>query len=368
MTLIGTSSPNERAWRGTAVLVTGGDGFVGRALVKQLRELGADVRSVRRSEHDLRAPEAARAALAGAEVVFHLAARVGGIGFNLRHPAELIHDNLLLAANVFEQSRRAGVERLVAVSSVCAYPESPALPFSEDALWDGHPEPSNAPYGVAKRVLVTLSEAYFNQHGVRSCVPVLTNLYGPGDHDDLEDSHVIPALIRKFAEAEARPDEPVVVWGTGRATRDFLFVDDAARALILAAERTDRPFTVNVGSGSEHSIAEVVETIAALMGYEGEIVWDRGGPTASATAASTSPGPGSCWASRRGSRSRRDCAARLQPSRAPLCGDEARAPQPGGRGAVGRLTGPRVGRRRSRGPVRSRRPADQRRPADAADP
>ncbi len=205
VTLIGTSSPNERAWRGTAVLVTGGDGFVGRALVKQLRELGADVRSVRRSEHDLRAPEAARAALAGAEVVFHLAARVGGIGFNLRHPAELIHDNLLLAANVFEQSRRAGVERLVAVSSVCAYPESPALPFSEDALWDGHPEPSNAPYGVAKRVLVTLSEAYFNQHGVRSCVPVLTNLYGPGDHDDLEDSHVIPALIRKFAEAEARP-------------------------------------------------------------------------------------------------------------------------------------------------------------------
>lgn len=256
------------------MVVTGGDGFAGRVLVDRLRDLGADVRSVRRSEHDLRSAQAAREALRGAEVVFHLAARVGGIGFNLRHPAQLIHDNLVLAANVFEQARLAGVRRLVAVSSVCAYPESPSLPFSEAELWDGYPEPSNAPYGVAKRVLVTLSEAYWNQYGLRSCVPILTNLYGPGDHDDLEDSHVIPALIRKFVEAEARPDEPVVVWGTGRVTRDFLFIEDAARALILAAERTGTPFAVNIGSGSEHSIAEVVETICRLVGYEGEVAWD----------------------------------------------------------------------------------------------
>jgi GDP-L-fucose synthase len=249
--------------------------------VALLRSLGADVRSVHRSEHDLRTAEAARDAVEGAQVVFHLAARVGGIGFNLRHPALLIHDNLLLAANVFEQSRLAGVDRVVAVSSVCAYPASPPLPFSERELWEGYPELSNAPYGVAKRVLVTLSEAYWRQYGLRSCVPILTNLYGPGDHDDLEDSHVIPALIRKFSEARARPGDPVVIWGTGRATREFLFVEDGARALILAAEqaeRSERPFAVNIGSGSERSIAEVVAMIADLVGFDGEIEWDHQRP------------------------------------------------------------------------------------------
>jgi GDP-L-fucose synthase len=273
-----TVCPKPNAWRNTAVAVTGGEGFLGRFLVVMLRELGADVRSVRHAEHDLRTAEATRDALRGAEVVFHLAARVGGIGFNLRHPAELIHDNLLLAANVFEQARRAGVQRLVAVSSVCAYPHSPSLPFSETELWDGYPEASNAPYGVAKRVLVTLSEAYWAQHALCSSVPILTNLYGPGDHDDPEDSHVIPALIRRFTEAEERPGDPVMVWGSGRATRDFLFVQDAARALILAAERTRRPFTVNVGSGSERSIAEVVQIIAELVGFAGDIVWDPSRP------------------------------------------------------------------------------------------
>jgi GDP-L-fucose synthase len=263
------------------VAVTGGEGFLGNVLVASLRDLGADVRVISRSEHDLRSGQAAADALSGAEVVFHLAARVGGIGFNRRHPAVLIHDNLLLGANVYEQARMAGVTRLVAVSSVCAYPETPTLPFSESELWEGHPEPSNAPYGVAKRVLVTLSRAYWQQYGLPSCVPILTNLYGPGDHDDLEDSHVIPALIRKFVEAEARPQAPLVAWGSGRATRDFLFVDDAARALILAAERLGRhngPFTVNIGSGREHSIAEVVQTIADLVGFGGEIAWDAERP------------------------------------------------------------------------------------------
>jgi GDP-L-fucose synthase len=248
--LTGIANPDARAWRGAAVAVTGGDGFLGRVLVRALRELDADVRAVHSSEHDLRTAEGAREAVEGAEVVFHLAARVGGIGFNVRHPALLIHDNLLLATHVFEQSRLAGVGRLVAVSSVCAYPELPPLPFSERDLWSGYPEPSNAPYGIAKRVLETLSEAYWREHGLCSCTPILTNLYGPGDHDDPCDSHVIPALIRKLVLAEARPGETVVVWGTGRATRDLLFVEDAARALILAAERTDRPFVVNIGSGS----------------------------------------------------------------------------------------------------------------------
>lgn len=269
--------PDTDAWRGTPVVVTGGDGFLGRVLVSQLRDLGAQVRSVTSAEHDLRIATGARDALAGAEVVFHLAARVGGIGFNLRNPAVLAHDNLLLGAHVFEQARRGGVERLVAVSSVCAYPESPSLPFTEDELWSGYPEPSNAPYGVAKRLLGTLSDAYWRQYGFRSCTPILTNLYGPGDHDDPSDSHVIPALIRKFLTAE----DEVVIWGTGRPTRDFLFVDDAARALVLAGERlrvSEGPFAVNVGSGTEHSIAEVVALIAALTGFDGDVVWDASRP------------------------------------------------------------------------------------------
>jgi GDP-L-fucose synthase len=267
-----------RTWRGIPVVVTGGDGFLGRALVGLLREAGADVRVARSAEHDLRTADGARAAVEGASVVFHLAARVGGIGFNLRHPGLLVHDNLLLNAHVFEQSRLAEVDRLVAVCSVCAYPASPSLPFREQDLWNGYPESSNAPYGVAKRVLQTLSEAYWTQYGFRSCTPILTNLYGPGDHDDLEYSHVMPALIRKFVESDSQPEQPVVVWGTGQATRDFLFVEDGARALMLAAERTDQPFSVNIGSGVSHSIAEIVGHIAALLDFRGEIVWDHGRP------------------------------------------------------------------------------------------
>jgi GDP-L-fucose synthase len=271
------TDPNPQLWQGTSVVVTGGGGFLGSVLVTQLQALGADVRSVSSNEHDLRTAEGARAALTGAEVVFHLAARVGGIGFNLRNPAVLAHDNLLLGAQVFEQARVAEVGRLVAVSSVCAYPESPSLPFDEEELWSGYPEPSNAPYGIAKRVLGTLSESYARQYGFRSCTPILTNLYGPRDHDDPEDSHVIPALIRKFQGAQSE----VVIWGTGQATRDFLYVDDAARALILAGERLttlERPFAVNIGSGSERSIADVVDLIARLLDFHGEVRWDSDRP------------------------------------------------------------------------------------------
>jgi GDP-L-fucose synthase len=265
-------------WHGTSVTVTGGEGFLGRVLVGMLHALGARVRVVRRAECDLRTAGGAREAVSGAEVVFHLAARVGGIGFNSRHPAVLVHDNVLLGAHVFEQSRLAGVRRLVAVSSVCAYPESPPIPFREHDLWSGYPERSNAPYGVAKRALLTLSEAYWSEHRLSSCTPILTNLYGPGDHDDLENSHVIPALIRKFLAGVERPDEPVVIWGTGSATRDFLYVEDAARALMLAAERGEKPFAVNIGSGSEHSIADVATLIATLLDFRGEVVWDNSRP------------------------------------------------------------------------------------------
>jgi len=266
------------AWDGTPVAVTGGDGFVGRSLVAALEALGARVQIPHSREHDLRTADGARAAVWGADVVFHLAARVGGIGFNSRHPALLVHDNLMLGAQVFEQSRLAGVRRLVAVSSVCAYPESPPAPFQERDLWTGYPERSNAPYGIAKRVLTTLSEAYWAEHAFSSCVPILTNLYGPGDDDDLEDSHVIPALIRKFLAAGEVPDEPVVVWGTGRATRDFLFVEDAAWALILAAEKGGDGQAFNIGSGNEHSIAEIVQLIGRLSGLEREVIWDHSRP------------------------------------------------------------------------------------------
>jgi GDP-L-fucose synthase len=269
-----SARPDPGAWRDRSVVVTGGEGFLGRVLVAELARLGADVRPVRHAEHDLRTPADARAALDGADVVFHLAARVGGIGFNLRHPAVLAHDNLLLAAHVFEQAHRVGVARLVAVSSVCAYPAAPPLPFSEDDLWNGYPEASNAPYGIAKRALLMLSDAYWRQYGLCSCTPVLTNLYGPGDHDDPEDSHVVPALVRRFTEARTRGEDRVAAWGTGRATRDLLFVDDAVRALLLAAEIVHEPLALNVGTGREWSIAEVAEIVARLVGYEGEIAWD----------------------------------------------------------------------------------------------
>jgi GDP-L-fucose synthase len=266
--------PGDSSWTRRRVVVTGGEGFLGGVLVAALQDAGAEVRVVRHAEHDLRTADGAREAVDGAEVVFHLAATVGGIGFNLRHPAVLAHDNLLLAAHIFEQSHLAGVDRLIAVSSVCSYPNATPVPFREEDIWAGYPEPSNAPYGVAKRALLTLSDAYWKQYGLRSCTPILTNLYGPGDRDDLEDAHVIPALIRKFLLAREQPGEPIEIWGSGAATRDFLYVDDAARALILAAERVEQPLVVNIGSGVETSIAELVKLIAELTGFSGELRWN----------------------------------------------------------------------------------------------
>jgi GDP-L-fucose synthase len=270
--------PKADFWSGRRVVVTGGTGFLGRAVVRMLEALQSDVSAVASSEHDLREPRAARDAVEGAEVVIHLAARVGGIGFNLRNPAPLVYDNLMMGSNVFEQSRLAGIEKLVAACSVCGYPKFTPVPFSEDALWDGYPEESNAPYGLAKRMLIVLSDAYRRQYGFDSCVPVIANLYGPHDNFDLEDSHVIAAMVRKFVEAADRGDEEVVLWGTGAPTREFLYVDDAARALIQMAERYDDSAPVNIGTGLETSIKELAELISREAGYEGEIVWDTSRP------------------------------------------------------------------------------------------
>ena len=246
--------------------------------MRDLHALGADVRVIRAAEHDLRDPGAARAAVDGAQAVIHLAANVGGIGFNRANPAPLVYDNLMMTANIFEQCRDAGVDKLVAACTVCAYPKFVAAPFSEDDLWDGYPEESNAPYGLAKKMMLVLSDAYRRQYGFDSCAPIVANLYGPNDNFDLESSHVIPAMIHKFVEAVDREEPTVTLWGTGNPSREFLYVDDAARGLLLAAERLDISDPVNLGVGRETRIRDLAELIARLCGFEGELVWDTSRP------------------------------------------------------------------------------------------
>jgi GDP-L-fucose synthase len=272
------SEPSEQFWAGRQVVVTGGSGFVGGALVRDLDALGAHVRVVRSAEHDLRESGATRAAVDGAQIVIHLAANVGGIGFNRRNPAPLVYDNMMMAGNIFEQSRLAGVEKLVSACTVCAYPKFTTTPFSEDELWNGYPEETNAPYGLAKKMMLVLSDAYRRQYGFDSCVPMVVNLYGPGDHFSLEDSHVIPAMVRKFHEARESRESQITMWGSGSPSREFLYVDDAARALLLAAEHLNTSMPVNIGTGVETRIRDLATTIARLSGYEGEIVWDTSKP------------------------------------------------------------------------------------------
>jgi GDP-L-fucose synthase len=273
-----SAQPSPEFWSGRTVAVTGGSGFLGSATVRMLVDLGAEITVIRSSEFDLRDPVECREALDGIEIVIHLAARVGGIGYNRRNPGPLVHDNLAMAIGLFEAARQVGVENLVAACSVCAYPNFTPVPFREDDLWNGYPEASNAPYGLAKRMLLVLSDAYRRQYGFNSCVPVVANLYGPGDNFDLEDSHVIAAMVRKYVEAVERGGEYVVLWGTGEVSREFLYVDDAARALLLAAEHYDSSEPVNVGTGHEVKIGELAALISSLTGFEGETVWDSGRP------------------------------------------------------------------------------------------
>jgi GDP-L-fucose synthase len=272
------AEPTREFWEGKAVTVTGGAGFLGTAVTRDLEALGAQITVTRSAEHDLRDPAATRAAVDGAEAVIHLAANVGGIGYNRENPAPLVYDNMMMTANIFEQSRQAGVGKLVSACTVCAYPKFVEAPFNEDNLWNGYPEESNAPYGLAKKMMLVLSDAYRRQYGFDSCVPIVANLYGPNDNFDLESSHVIAAMIRKYVEAHDRGDDTVTLWGTGTPSREFLYVDDASRALLLAAERLEVSDPVNVGTGVETTIRDLAETIERLVGFAGETVWDASKP------------------------------------------------------------------------------------------
>jgi len=254
------------------VLVTGGSGFLGSRLVERLARDGHDVAIARRSHHDLTsmADTARLFDETAPELVFHLAAEVGGIGANRANPGRYWYANLMMGAHVLEQARVHETPKLVIAGTICAYPKFAPVPFHEDDLWNGYPEETNAPYGVAKKTILVGAQAYREQYGTNAIFLLPVNLYGPGDNFDLETSHVIPALIRKMHDTPER----IVLWGDGSPTREFLYVDDCAEGLLLAAERYDGPEPVNLGTGVETPIRELAETISDLMGFTGEIVWD----------------------------------------------------------------------------------------------
>ena len=272
-------SANFRCAR--SFLVSGGAGFLGAQVVRKLHERGAAHVFVPRSaEFDLREKEAILRALdwAKPDVVIHLAAVVGGIGANRANPGKFFYDNAIMGIQLMEQARLVGVEKFVAVGTVCAYPKHTPVPFREDDLWNGYPEETNAPYGLAKKMLLVQGQAYREQYGFNSIYLLPVNLYGPGDNFDPATSHVIPALIRKILEAKERGDDHIVAWGTGSASREFLYVEDAAEGIVLATERFDGPEPVNLGSGREVTIRELVETIARVCEFRGGIRWDRSKP------------------------------------------------------------------------------------------
>ncbi len=263
------------------VLVTGGSGFLGRHVLARLRKAGCErVVAPRSREFDLTQERDVRRLIGQhrPEVVLHLAALVGGIGANRANPGTFLYKNLVMGAHLIEQARLAGVEKFVMVGTICSYPKFTPVPFKEEDLWNGYPEETNAPYGLAKKLLIVQLQAYRQQFDFNGVNLLLVNLYGPGDNFDLETSHVIPALIRKCVEARERGDRVLTVWGTGTPTREFLYVEDAARAIHLAAERLQTSDPVNVGSGHEVSITELAQRVARATGFKGEVRFDPSRP------------------------------------------------------------------------------------------
>jgi GDP-L-fucose synthase len=264
-------------WSNRRVVVSGGSGFLGSFVVERLRSAGCGVVVVPRSrDYDLcEKAEALRLFRdAKPDIFIHLAAVVGGIGANSRNPGRFFYENAMMGLNVIEAARNAGIEKFVCAGTICSYPKFTPVPFREENFWNGYPEETNAPYGLAKKMLLVQLQAYRQQYGLNGIYLTLVNLFGPRDNFDLETSHVIPALIRKFSEARKTSAPEVVAWGSGNATREFLYVEDAAEAIVLAAEKYEKPDLVNLGSGHETSVRELLEQIRSLVGYEGSVRWD----------------------------------------------------------------------------------------------
>lgn len=268
-------------WCDKRVVVTGGAGFLGKAVVRDLEKKKCPyIFVVRSCEFDLRHESSIKRLLKKTrpDIIIHLAAVVGGIGANRENPGKFFYDNLIMGVQLMEQARVFGVEKVVLIGTICAYPKYTKVPFREEDLWDGYPEETNAPYGLAKKMLLVQSQTYRQQYGFNSIFLLPVNLYGPGDNFSPESSHVIPALIKKCIDAKIQGKDSIVVWGTGKATREFVFVNDAARAIVLAAEKYDKSEPVNIGAGFEISIKELVNCIVRLTGFKGKVVWDTTKP------------------------------------------------------------------------------------------
>ncbi len=271
----------DNFWKNKKVLVTGGAGFLGSHLVERLLKRGVLKKNIhipRSSEYDLREARSCQRVVKGVDIVFHLAANVGGIGYNQKYPGTLFYDNILMGVNMMEEARKAGAKKFVSIGTICSYPKYTPVPFKEEDLWKGYPEETNAPYGLAKKMLLVQSEAYAKQYGFNSINLMQVNLYGPRDNFELQSSHVIPALIRKFVEAKKKNTTQVIVWGTGQPTREFLYVEDAVKGIVLAAERYNKIQPVNLGSHVEISIKDLAILIASLVKYQGKVVFDSTKP------------------------------------------------------------------------------------------
>jgi len=273
--------PTLDFWTHRRVVVTGGAGFLGSYVVEKLRERGCrHIFFPRSRDYDLREKEAIIRMYEDSrpDIVIHLAAVVGGIGANRKYPGKFFYDNAIMGIQLIEQARQVGVEKFVCVGTICAYPKFTPVPFKEDDLWNGYPEETNAPYGLAKKMLLVQLQAYRQQYGFNGIYLLPVNLYGPGDNFDPEFSHVIPAIIKKFVDAKRRGDKKVVAWGTGEATREFLYVEDAAEGIVLATERYNKPDPVNLGAGREIKVKDLVYLIKDLVGFQGEVEWDTSKP------------------------------------------------------------------------------------------
>ncbi len=268
-------------WNQQTIAVTGGAGFLGQKVVEQLEKKGCkNVFVVRRKDYDLRKQSAVKRLYKNVrpDIVIHLAASVGGIGANRDNPGKFLYENLIMGTELLEQARVNHIHKFVTVGTICAYPKFTPVPFKEEDLWIGYPEETNAPYGLAKKILLVQSQAYRQQYGLNAVYVLPVNLYGPGDNFDPSSSHVIPALIKKCIDARRNGDDSIVVWGTGKATREFLYVDDAARGIIMAAQKYDKSDPVNIGAGFEISIFDLVNLIVQLTGFKGDVIWDKSKP------------------------------------------------------------------------------------------